>query len=350
MNTLSSQSILFSLLDKNREFALNARGTTNHCPMALSALAKMGASDQQLQNFYDFWSQKFCLPRDQNGCHGGIQGWKASLGRREDFHALQGYFQAEIEVCSVQKVLIDVLDASVFAPATGAFHALIRLSYGLEVGHKGEVAAGLAFLVCANLVLAQPQVVPPKSDLPDTQSVAQRFSLFHRQFRDVNFEADSITTRLQLVANDRIFWQTHTQMGELGNTQSLIDDMAVVAIRLYIQTKNFTVLHMVTGVAALRVLLNSEPTLNQTRIIESFWLAFCAAYVSVGAPALLEDEGVMGVSEHKSEGESAWLKYMELARGSKDDHVIKLTYTCWSEDRQRRLPYYLQAMAVLHGQ
>ena len=43
---------LYSLLDANQAFALNGRGTTNHCPMALHALHEMGASPQQLQRFF----------------------------------------------------------------------------------------------------------------------------------------------------------------------------------------------------------------------------------------------------------------------------------------------------------
>ena len=35
---------LHHLLDVNRAFSLNGRGTTNHCPMALHALHEMGAN------------------------------------------------------------------------------------------------------------------------------------------------------------------------------------------------------------------------------------------------------------------------------------------------------------------
>ena len=53
---------LYSLLDANQAFALNGRGTTNHCPMALHALYEMGASPQQLQQFFTHWQNTRALP------------------------------------------------------------------------------------------------------------------------------------------------------------------------------------------------------------------------------------------------------------------------------------------------
>lgn len=349
MNMVSSQSILFTLLDKNQEFARDARGTTNHCPMALVALAKMGASDQRLQDFYDFWTQNFRLPRDQASQQKRIHSWRKSLGCREDFHALQEYFRSEITLRSAQSVVVEVLNKDAFAPATGAFHALIRLAYGLEIAHVGEIAAGLAFLVCANLPLAQPQVLTPKSGSSEKLSVTQTLSLFHHQFNGECFNAESITARLTLVANNPKFWRTQAQSGHFLITDTMIDEMAIAAIRLYIQTRNFTVLHMVTSVAALRTLLALVPTLYHVRIIESFWLAFCAAYVSVGAPELMQEDVAPLDAEYELGTEKIWQKYRNLALNSNDDHMIKLTYTCWGEDRQRRSLTYLRAMAVLHG-
>ena len=46
---------LYPLLDANQSFALNGRGTTNHCPMALHALHEMGASPRQLRRFFAHW-------------------------------------------------------------------------------------------------------------------------------------------------------------------------------------------------------------------------------------------------------------------------------------------------------
>lgn len=53
---------LHHLLDANRAFALNGKGTTNHCPMALHALHEMGASPRQLQHFFDHWQATHALP------------------------------------------------------------------------------------------------------------------------------------------------------------------------------------------------------------------------------------------------------------------------------------------------
>ncbi len=54
---------LYRLLDLNQEFELHAVGTTNHCPMALIALARMGASANRLQDFFDQWTKKYAIKR-----------------------------------------------------------------------------------------------------------------------------------------------------------------------------------------------------------------------------------------------------------------------------------------------
>ena len=57
---------LYALLDANQAFALNGRGTTNHCPMALHALHEMGASPRQLQHFFTHWQTTQALPAGEN--------------------------------------------------------------------------------------------------------------------------------------------------------------------------------------------------------------------------------------------------------------------------------------------
>lgn len=83
---------LHQLLDANRAFALNGRGTTNHCPMALHALHEMGASPARLQRFFAHWQASHALPGVNNnrgmkrrcslsGCVSSWQhGWLTRVG------------------------------------------------------------------------------------------------------------------------------------------------------------------------------------------------------------------------------------------------------------------------------
>ena len=74
---------LHQLLDANQAFALNGRGTTNHCPMALHALHEMGASPARLQRFFAHWQANHALPggEQQQGDEKEMQfGWPLMVG------------------------------------------------------------------------------------------------------------------------------------------------------------------------------------------------------------------------------------------------------------------------------
>jgi len=150
---MGSNVILKDLLDKNREFALNGKGTTNHCPMALCALTGMGASDQRLQEFFAHWRDTYALPALPSLSPSeaiSYEDFQAYLGKRENFTDLQSCFAILIAERGKNEVIREVLALVPFAPATAAFHASIRLAYGVQAEHEGEIAAGLAALVATN--------------------------------------------------------------------------------------------------------------------------------------------------------------------------------------------------------
>jgi hypothetical protein len=80
---------LNALLDANRRFDLAAKGTTNHCPMALVALAAMGAPPARLQAFFDRWEREYALLAPPVDTTVSRSEWKAHLGERAAFGALR---------------------------------------------------------------------------------------------------------------------------------------------------------------------------------------------------------------------------------------------------------------------
>lgn len=322
------QSTLTGLLDRNKRFALDARGTTNHCPMALVALARMGASDERLDAFFEHWALKYAIVETQAGAATVDGDWLAHLGNAAAFSALQRHFSASIAEKGAVAVMRDVISRAPFAPATGAFHAIIRLAYGIEAGHGGEVAAGLAAYVAINL--------PIHLDGNGGQaalSVDDGLAGLSAQFSGSSWESYSITGQLKAIAADPEFREA-LQMPPA--VPRLLDDMARAAIELYWQKADFTVLHMVTGVHAIRILLAQLPETLGHQLLASTWPAFCAAYVSVGAPPLRPMD--------RPDTEADWPDVLRHAIRSDNDHVIKMAYTCFEESkRYPGSPYYLAA-------
>ncbi|UGA39638.1 hypothetical protein JOS77_09400 [Chromobacterium haemolyticum] len=85
MNAPSRHTELHALLDANHEFSLMHSDTTNHCPMALTALAEMGAEPHQLRAFFDFWESERAEPAEATRYDIGWGRWDTAVGRLDAF-------------------------------------------------------------------------------------------------------------------------------------------------------------------------------------------------------------------------------------------------------------------------
>ncbi|MFM0597480.1 questin oxidase family protein [Paraburkholderia dilworthii] len=318
---------LEELLDANTRFDLAARGTTNHCPMALVALAEMGASAERLQVFFDRWEREYALSAPPVEMVIAREDWSRQLGNAAAFGALRLLFLEWIREVGSVPVIVAVLNEVPFAPATQAFHALIRLAYGIEAAHSGEIASGLAALVSSHL-----PVDVQFDERPAAGSVDAGFEHVVDAMGGGAVEGSSITSRLRVVASDARFKQAILSPPA---SACLLDDLAQATIAAYWRSRNFTILHMVTATHAARILFAQLPQAMAERLLPGLWVALCAAYVTVGRRASGEvDVPDLAVS---------WSDVRRLAVASDDDHVIKMAYTCLCEYRRQPSAVYLAA-------
>lgn len=322
---------LNELLDANASFDLAARGTTNHCPMALVALAEMGASAARLQGFFDMWSRDYALNAVPVDTVVHRHQWSKYLGNGGAFGALRMCFLNWIAEAGATPVITSVLEEAPFAPATLAFHALIRLAYGIEAKHDGEIATALAAYVSGHLA------VDIELDANHAaQSADAGFKRVIQTMRDVAVEGKSITARLRNVASDARF-----RSAVLAPPAALsLEDLARAAISAYWRTPDFTVLHTVTATHAARVVLAQLPDSFGKRLMPAMWIALCAAYATVARSVNDKAEETPVVTADCNE-------VCRLAVASDDDHVIKMTHTCLCEDRRYPSPLYLASAARL---
>lgn len=324
---------LSELLDANAGFDLAARGTTNHCPMALVALSRMGASPARLHEFFAMWERKYALPAPRVDVTIDRRDWSRELGNPAAFGALRATYLDWMADDGPIPVITQVLSAVPFAPATGAFHALIRLAYGIEAAHAGEMAAGLAALAASHLPIAV-----PVDGRRRAESVDAAFYEAARAMANDPVPGNSITARLRAVANDARFQQAVLAPPA---TSLLLDDVARAAIAAYWRTGDFTVLHTVTGTHAARILFAQLPDSLVEQLLPALWIALCTAYATVRKPSDVEPD-VPGV-------EGDWSEACRLAVLSDDDHVVKMTYTCLCEHRRNASALYLASAARLVG-
>ncbi|MES3022649.1 MAG: questin oxidase family protein [Pseudomonadota bacterium] len=332
MPDTNTEATLRQLLDANSYFALNGKGTTNHCPMALCALAGMGATVQQLKTFFDQWKHRYALAAPPLGRTIEAGNWRVCVGDASAFGACRAYFAGAIGNAGADAVLIDVLSELPFAPASQAFHAVIRLAYGLDAQHSGEIAAGLAALVCTNL-----PIETSDAEIAPAASVREGLASLAHAFGGVSFEGPSITARLRAATCDS---SLTGRFPPLPAGPQVLDDMARVAIAAYMQTNDFTALHIVTGLHAVRRVLRRLPKAMAIERLPNVWAAVCASYLVIGAPALSWPETSVQLVPFDGDGHAPWRELLALAVADSDDHVIKMVYTCWREHQRDPSPLY----------
>jgi questin oxidase-like protein len=317
------------LLDDNARFDLGGRGTVNHLPMVLIALSRMGASDARLVEYFGWWEENRALPRRDSGQEVGDD-WRAHIGDPSMFAALSDYFRQWILDRGTTEVITTVFPVMSRGVAAAAFHGLIRLAYGSDADHAGEIAAGLATLCSRYADLGL-----DLSSKPDT-SVAAGFGRLADALNGATFTGQGIIGRMIAAASDARF---QAAMSVPQITPDLLEEIARAGIALYWSEANFTVLHMVTATHAARILFSRFPALVSDTAITALWEAVCAAYASVGAPFLAELPAKIDPP--------SWSEIFARATTINDDHVIKMTYTCHCEAARYGNPLYQAAAARL---
>lgn len=132
------------LLNEGRAFhVVFGKGLANHLSMSLIALEKMGAKEQRLIDFYNSY-----VPRLEELPNAALQEPEnplETLGKAGLFANHQAYFSNSLEKYGTEEVLKGHLPSLLPGICTSAFHAQIRLGYGIEVSDQKEIAYALAY-------------------------------------------------------------------------------------------------------------------------------------------------------------------------------------------------------------
>ncbi|MFA6262587.1 MAG: questin oxidase family protein, partial [Bacteroidia bacterium] len=122
---------LLALLDDGARFDAEYRnGLSNHLPMALLALRRLGADGARLEAFAARYAKRL-EPAPAAVAWPAGDGWPERLGEREAWPAYRSLFGEWLAHESADTVLQQALP--VLAPGCGAaaFHGLIRTAYAV---------------------------------------------------------------------------------------------------------------------------------------------------------------------------------------------------------------------------
>lgn len=313
----------------HRYGAIYGGGFASHHPMAIAALDAMGATDDDLARFESHYVAN--LEPIQHPVVVIQQGDEAAhLGSPRAFPEWVVYFSGAIAREGTDAVLRRWIDR--FTPAVGAaaFHGAIRTAFALESEAQDELAHGLAYWAAAYGTLPMP---PRPAGALSPHEVFAAISC-DPAYAGKRPSGRNIFERTLAAARSPGFVP---HAASLAPDKLVLDALAGALLRAYAASGDFTLLHGVTGAHAFRLLLPfaSDPG----AALLDFWGAAVAAYMGAGAPPV-EGWGLGG------DDSLDWPAIHARAVRRKDEHDIKLAYSCWREWQQRGDDLYRRAASA----
>ena len=314
---------LLRCLDQSLAFAPTyGPGYSNHLPMALHAAWELGAEGERLAA--QARREAGHLEPAQADAS-TAQDWRELLGHRDADARLRALMHAEIDKQGAEAVLRERMPLLISSPHAALFHGMIRTAHAFESGHPGELAAALASWAGAWSTLPGGTAVAAMK-LADWQQALQH-GVASGQERLRGERLLSVARGPDYAALcDALAPETHWALRR--------EQLLSMALDAYLESRNFVVLHLITGLRALRVLAPFVPDWPDVQT----WLtrAFTAAWLASG----LEQRPRMQAEA------PGWPALHRAALAQCDDHVLKLVHACWQEDRLQPDRRWRQAAAL----
>jgi hypothetical protein len=328
----SRKKALDDLLNADLEFPPEYRGgLSNHLPMALHSLYELGASSQRLREFYTIYSQRFATADLQRNSEIQVPSdinWLQFRGLSDSYPTLLGYFDGLILRNGMEGTLEKTLPDLLPGVSAAAFHGVIRTAHALQAKHAREMAAALAYWAWRWQPL---ESTPTGNQLLPFDMWSQRLV---EQAKEEKLEnsASLITVRMDEACQTITYRELAGLLAPTSSLKQRIVQFASFAVNRYLASRNFTVLHMVTGARALRILLPWIDDTHEAQLLVAQCLT--AAYLAAEvAPA-------NGVEASNLQG---WQAITDAAIQSNNEHAIKMVHTCRDEASVYASDQYLNA-------
>ncbi len=308
---LDARATLLRLLaDHGRGAAMYGSGFSMHLPMVLIALYRMGASSARLETIAAAATRAppvraaASQPIDA-GC------WDRRLGEPRAYMPFRAFFTDELSRSDVDAVLARFLPRLLDGLAAAGFHAIIRLSYGLDLGARDEIAAGLAYLASA----FDPLGNDDSRGSASSRSMRDAFDAAHAQ----GIVATEARGPIIGAIRGGMRAPAYAAGVAIDEGQLSLRALADAALQTYLTKPSIYTVHLVTATHALKV-IDDHYAIDRT-VLRTFWQCILAMHVAVGAAALPK-------MTLRAAGSDDWNTLFAAAVEQSDDHAIKLTYSC----------------------
>lgn len=308
MSTIDSPALRTQLLHAAHWDAEYGASLSNHLPMALTALARLGASDERLAEFAARYAKKLHAAPPAEPWPAG-QAWRALLGQPRAWPAYRALWREWILNEGAADVLAQALPTLMQGAGAAAFHGPLRAAYALAANHAEELADALAYWSCRWFACG---AADGEGSNADTAAVLGALDL-SAELQPQPLIAQQMA---QAAAHPRFApalqrWRVDAHI--------TLPRLAMLAAERYAARAEFTVLHLVTSAHAVRVLLPWLPAEERLPALRHYAGAAAAAWATLPR-------------EHKGAPLQVnvlpWTEIAARAIASDDDHIIKLVDSC----------------------
>jgi hypothetical protein len=310
------------LLQSRHHAPLYGDRLANHLPMALLALDRLGADADIIRRFADGYASKLVPAANSSSGRDPHD----VLGSSGDYPRFVSFFEDRIREAGADAVLRDWVPVLMPGLAASAFHAMIRLAYAIEGGIDDEIARALAYWASEYAPL-------PLSLEPGEGSLDEIAARLLARVADHVFKPGIIIDKMLEIAWDPALAGPVVQPLAAPSLR----EIARFALRVYTEREDFTLLHLVTGCHAFRIV---QRYASDTALARRYlWQAVLAGWltVAIGSKNRVQT-GIDGLDA----GEDSIAARAVL---SSDDHAIKLCYSALCEYREYGDPAYLRIAA-----
>lgn len=311
------------LLASRAHAPLYGNRLANHLPMTLLALDRLGADGDTLRRFADGYARRL-LPAP--ACADALDPHDY-LGSSGDYPRFVRFFQDRIREAGAEAVLHDWVPVLMPGLAASAFHAMIRLAYAIEGGLEDEIALALAYWAAEYASLPLPLA-------PAGGSLEQIADKLRAALAGHAFKPGIIIDKMLEIAWGPVLAGAALQ----PLAAPALRDIARFALRAYTEREDFTLLHLVTGCHAFRIV---QAYAHDGALARRYlWQAALTAWLTVvAAPASPARAAQPGGSMPDAQAIAA------RALLSSDDHAIKLCHSALCEYREYGDAGYLRVAA-----
>jgi hypothetical protein len=309
-------------------------GLSNHGPMAVEALVRLGFEDA-----IPGWVSGY-LPRleDRPGAGGRIANWREALGDQRRVGDWTAYFEHRLTEAAWRDVLAEWWPRLVPGLAAGATHGVIRTAHAvrgmaeLETGtRRAELAHALAYWAAAY------------HELPGTPRTAGRRSLEAAVAALPALAGPRtglIKDNLGALATVPEFAGAVTALRPPVDVQAETHELARTFAGVFLargRRAPITFLHAVTAPVAVASVLGELPVACRRPTYDALWQVTAAIHSAYSAGTTVEPPPS---HDPPSAGDLA-----EQAVANGDEHAIKLTEACLREHTRTADPVFLHAAA-----